>query len=79
MRRKYTDEDLEWLEQFGDRLKRLIHKYGKTQKQVACELGIDESVLSKYITGKHAPNVYIVSLLAKSLDCEVKQLFDESF
>ena len=79
MRRKYTNKDNAWAKQFGDRLKRLIHKSGKTQKQVAYEIGMDESVLSHYITGKHIPNVYVAELLANALDCDVNRLFDNSF
>ena len=74
-----NDEDRIWLKQFGDRLKRLIHIEGMTQAELAKKIGIDPSRLSKYVTGTHAPDAYMLHRIANALDCDVKTLFDETF
>ena len=74
-----SKDELNWRKQFGDRLKRLIHISGKSQRQVANELGIDEAKLSKYITGTHTPNAYRIQQLADVIGCDVNQLYDKTF
>lgn len=79
MANKRSDEEIIWAKQFGDRLKRLIHISGKTQRQVADELGINEAIISKYITGTYMPKAYRIEELAKILNCDINQLYDKNF
>ena len=75
----YYNKESEWRKQFGDRLKRLIHISGKTQGQVARELGVTEAMLSWYITGKHMPDAYKLELIASILGCDINRLYDNTF
>ena len=77
--RDERNEEVRWRKQFGDRLKRLIHIKGMTQGQFATALGIDQSILSKYITGTYIPSGYRMLQIAKVLDCDISRLYDETF
>lgn len=76
MNRKLSDEEIAWRKKFGDKLKRLIHIRSMTQKQVAFELGLDPSMLSRYIRGVHSPSAYTIEQLAKILKCDINYLYD---
>lgn len=73
------DEEVLWRKQFGDRLKRLIHIKGMTQKEFAIEVGVDPAMLSKYISGVVMPSAYKVQQFAKILGCDINVLYDEAF
>lgn len=79
MRCKRNSKELEWSKQFGDRLKRLIHKKGMTQGQFAQKLGITEATLSRYIKGVHRPDAYMIEEIASALGCDINLLYDKNF
>ena len=71
-----SNEEIAWRKKFGDKLRRLMHIRGLTQKQVAIELGVDPTIVSRYVRGLHSPTAYKISQLAKILDCDVNRLYD---
>ena len=76
MRSKFHNDEIIWRKQFGNKLKRLIHLKDMTQCEFAKESGIDETVLSKYITGSRMPSPYRIRHIAKILNCDISCLFD---
>lgn len=59
---------------FGDRLKELRHRYGYTQKKVAEDMGMTFSAMSQYETGKRTPKNDILINLATYFDVSVDYL-----
>lgn len=57
-------------------LKRAIFDSGRTQKDVATELGIDEGHFSRIVNGLHAPDA-TRQAIADALDVEVSELWPE--
>ena len=49
---------------------------GLTQKELAEKLGVDQSAVSFWETGKRAPRGAKLIRLANVLDCSIDELFD---
>ena len=67
------DKD-EFAFQFRRRLFKMLEDRFMTQKELAEKLEMDESQLSKYITGRTMPSFYIVDRIAKALNCSLDEL-----
>ncbi|MCM1228211.1 MAG: helix-turn-helix domain-containing protein [Clostridium sp.] len=52
-----------YCESFPSKLKKARNDTGFTQREVAKELGITQSVLARYETGKLEPNIEVLGLL----------------
>lgn len=59
-------------------LKRAIFDSGETQRDLARRLGIDETVLSKFVTGDRTPSDATRQSIADALDVEVSELWPET-
>jgi transcriptional regulator with XRE-family HTH domain len=57
-------------------LRRLIANSGKTARRVAIEAGIDESTISKYLSGQRQPQIDVLEKIAKSLGKDFKEFFE---
>lgn len=53
-----------YVEGFASKLKKARNNTGLTQREVAKETGITQSVLARYETGKLEPNIEILGILA---------------
>ena len=53
-----------YVEGFASKLKKARNNTGFTQREVAKETGITQSVLARYETGKLEPNIEILGILA---------------
>ena len=53
---------------FNKRFKILVEESRKTGKEVAAAVGLDESSVSKFLTGKRQPNSYALMNIAKVFD-----------
>ena len=53
-----------YVEGFASKLKEARNNTGFTQREVAKETGITQSVLARYETGKLEPNIEILGILA---------------
>lgn len=51
-------------------------KAGLTQKELAEKLGVDQSAVSFWEAGKHAPRGAKLLRLADVLNCSIDELFD---
>lgn len=59
--------------EFGNRLYKLMVRKNITQEELSHRTGIHQTLISKYITGKHSPSFYIVDRIAKALGCSMDQ------
>lgn len=55
----------------------LIKKEGISQRELAKQIGINESALSRYLNGSRTPRIDIISKLAKHFNISVEELLDE--
>lgn len=68
----YTDD--EWEREFHIRLKRLMYLRGINQSELAKELDMGQSQLSKRISGKTSMSVYTLRKIARLLGCTFEDL-----
>jgi len=59
----------------GDRMRQLIRKSGKLQREVAEEMGIPEATLSRYVRGEREPSGPYVRLFTKAVGCSTDALY----
>ena len=59
----------------AENIKRLRTKGGMTQKELADHLFITFQAVSKWETGKTAPDIFTLPELAKLLNCRIDDLF----
>lgn len=59
--------------EFGQRLYKIMFRKGFTQFDLSEKTGIQQSLLSNYITGKRSPSFYNVDRIAKALGCSVDE------
>jgi len=62
--------------EFGDRLKRWMGEIGITQHQLANELNLSETTLSRYLSGARIPNYKMACKLARAIGVPYEVLFD---
>lgn len=58
-------------------LKCLICSSGMNQKQLAEKAGLSEAAISRYISHKRVPNIFVAEKLAQALDVDFWELFKE--
>lgn len=68
----YTDD--EWEREFYIRLKRLMYLRGINQSELAKQLNISQSQLSRYISGKTPMSVYMLRKIARVFGCTFEYL-----
>ena len=56
-------------------IKRLRERLGLSQRDLATNLGVDVSTVTKWETGNAAPRVALLPSLAKVLQCSIDDLF----
>lgn len=62
---------------FKDKIFELLKKEGITQRELANKIQINESALSRYISGERTPRIDIVTKLARYFNVSVEELLDE--
>ena len=68
--------EIEWLDIFGDNLKCIIAEVGITQRELADEMGVNKSAVSKYIHKQCIPSLKTVLKMSYILNCDVSELID---
>lgn len=63
-----------WISEFGNNLYELIEGRGMTQRELAKDSGVSESMISDYINKFSAPSVITVINLTYALDVDVDEL-----
>ena len=60
---------------FSGRLRRLRRARGLTQRQLADRLNVTYQAVSKWETGRAAPDIFMLPELASIFDCRIEDLF----
>lgn len=68
--------EIEWLDIFGDNLKCIIAEVGITQRELADEMRVNESAVSKYIHKQCIPSLKAVLKMSYILNCDISELID---
>ena len=63
--------EIEWLDIFGDNLRDILLDVGMTQSELADELGIDKSLVSRYVNKQYIPNLKTIINMTYVLNCDV--------
>lgn len=63
---------------FKDKIAELMKKEGISQRELAKEIQINESAMSRYLSGERTPRVDIVTKLARYFNVSLEELLDES-
>lgn len=68
--------EIEWLDIFGDNLRDMLVEVGMSQRELANEIGVDESLVSRYIHKQYIPNLKTIIKIAYVLNCDISELVD---
>ena len=66
----------EWLNEFSDNLKSLLKDALMTQRELADDTNLSESVISDYVNGRKLPGIRSILNISYSLDCDLHDLID---
>lgn len=67
-----TDQD--YAKEFGLKLSHIMYRKGIMQSDLARTLGVDQSMVSRYLSGKTILNLCQIRRIAKALDMPVESL-----
>lgn len=73
LRNEGESTELECRKKFGEKLSKLLSRKGMTQKELAEMIDVKPAQLNRYILGYTTPGFYIVSKIAKALDCSIDE------
>lgn len=62
---------------FGINLKRMMKTKHVNQIELSKEIGVTQTMLSRYITGKSNPTIYKVHGMAEYMGCSIDELMRE--
>lgn len=68
--------EIQWLNEFGNNLARMMYEYRLTGKDVSELSGISESTISKYLNKQQMPGVKAILNLSYALNCDISELID---
>ena len=68
--------EIEWLDIFGDNLRDMLAEVGMSQRELANEIGVDESLVSRYIHKQYILNLKTIIKIAYVLNCDISELVD---
>lgn len=66
--------ELEFMEDFSDRIDYFLRCKGWSQKDLAEKSGLSKSTVSRYIKGERMPTVKALVNICCALDCDVDEL-----
>ncbi|WP_136468244.1 helix-turn-helix domain-containing protein [Flagellimonas onchidii] len=76
MRRKYREEDLQFLKKFGEHLLELREKAGLSQAALETDAKMSKNQIGRIERGEISTSITNLNLIAKALNMELKDLFD---
>ena len=76
MRRKHTEEDIEFLKVFGEKLRTLRENAGLTQADLETDAKMSKNQIGRIERGEISTSITNLNLIAKALNLQVKDFFD---
>ena len=63
---------------FKDKIKELMNSKNVTQRELANAIMINESAMSRYISGERAPRIDVLTKISRYFNVSIEELMDES-
>lgn len=76
MRRKHTEEDIQFLRIFGEKLRTLREGAGLTQADLETDAKMSKNQIGRIERGEISTSITNLNLIAKALNLQVKDFFD---
>lgn len=70
-------DELKLLEIFSKNLKRMMKEDNMSQEDLANEIGVSRTMISRYMTGQCIPSFLTVVKIADALFCSIDNLLEE--
>ena len=65
---------------FATKLEKILHERSINQSALARKIGVDKSLLNKWVKGKHVPSPHFMTKVAQELGMMEQEIFfDTSF
>lgn len=66
----------EFIDIFADNLRSLMYEVGISQNELAKEIGVDKSVISRYLNKQTMPSIKNFLNICYVLECGTRELFE---
>lgn len=76
MRRKHTEEDIQFLRAFGERVRILRENAGLTQADLETDAKMSKNQIGRIERGEISTSITNLNLIAKALNLKAKDFFD---
>lgn len=76
MRRKYTDEDYEFLRKLGNRIRELREQNDLSQAALEIDAKMSKNQIGRIERGEISTSVANLNLIAKALQVDIQSFFD---
>ncbi|MCL6473306.1 MAG: helix-turn-helix transcriptional regulator [Firmicutes bacterium] len=60
---------------FRTKLEKLLYERNISQSALARRIGVDKSLVNKWVKGKHTPSAYFMTKIAKELGMTEQEIF----
>lgn len=70
-------DELKLLEIFSNNLRRMMNEDKMTQGDLAKEINVDQSMISRYVSGQSLPSLLTTIKIADALFCSIDELIKE--
>ncbi len=77
MRRKHTEEDLQFLKEFGEKLRILREEAGLTQADLETDAKMSKNQIGRIERGEISTSITNLNLIAKALNVPLQDFFDD--
>ena len=74
MRSKRTTIELLFIEQLGEKLKKLRISKGYSQDRLTAETGLSKGIISKIETGKISPKLVTIAIICEALNLPISKI-----
>jgi len=76
MRRKYTEEEIQFLKKFGQRIRELREEAGLSQTSLETDARMSKNQIGRIERGEISTSIVNLNLMAQALDVSIKDFFD---
>ena len=60
---------------FATKLEKILCERGINQSAVARKIGVDKSLMNKWVKGKHTPTAHFMTKIARELNLSEQEIF----
>jgi transcriptional regulator with XRE-family HTH domain len=60
---------------FATKLEKILNEQGVNQSALAHKVGVDKSLMNKWVKGKHVPTAYFMTKIADELNLSEQEIF----